>query len=226
VLFRSVLSETRPMDNMKLHFDLPQEDELATSMLLGGRFSPYMSLYFMRDETMYRQYQCFRPTGNDERQHLVEDTKRWVHAFTYLLQKLKARDIIAQMKRRWRERTKGDTPNTDSSIPKPRRLLLKSPCHTGRVRLLIRLFPNAKFVYVHRHPIEVFLSSAHMASTTYGYMFLQRPTDAQLQEYILRQGELLWGEYEACFQDGLLNEKVGIIVCYFPLLQLVHHPPP
>ena len=46
-LFCSVIDRTRPMDNMPLHFDLPQEDEIAINVLSSGR-SYYMPLWFMR----------------------------------------------------------------------------------------------------------------------------------------------------------------------------------
>jgi hypothetical protein len=46
-------------------------------------------------------------------------------------------------------------------------LLIKSPVHTARVALLLRLFPRARFVYVHRDPLTVFSSAAHMADTYY-----------------------------------------------------------
>lgn len=48
-LLSPLMSKTRPMDNMALHWDLPQEDELGT-MLLSGGVSPYMPIVFMRDE--------------------------------------------------------------------------------------------------------------------------------------------------------------------------------
>lgn len=218
------------MDNMKLHFDLPQEDELATSMLLGGLCSPYMSLYFMRDELSYRQYQCFYSQDPEQQNgDLASDTRKWMQSFLYLIQKLKARDIVCQMKNASKADKIGGFIQSilwrrqEVILPKPKRLLLKSPCHTGRVRLLLKLFPDARFVYVHRHPLDVFLSSAHMASTTYGYMFLQRPTDAQIQEYILKQGEILWGEYEACFNEGLLNEKVSFIKSDFLIFFIMQH---
>jgi hypothetical protein len=86
-------------------------------------------------------------------------------------------------------------------IPRLNRLLLKSPCHTGRIRHLLQLHPNAQFVLVHRHPIDVFLSSVHLANTTYGYMYLQRPNDSDLCEYILQQGELLMEEYKSCVEE-------------------------
>jgi omega-hydroxy-beta-dihydromenaquinone-9 sulfotransferase len=37
-----------------------------------------------------------------------------------------------------------------------RPLLLKSPTHTGRLRLLLELFPGARFVHIHRDPYAVF----------------------------------------------------------------------
>ena len=200
-LFAGVLSETRPMDKMKLHFDLPQEDELATCLLTGFRCSPYLSLYFPRNEREFREYQSFRNASRN-------DVDTWTKAFLKLVNKLKIRDILKLR-------------NEGCDLLKSRQLLLKSPCHTARVRLLLKLFPNAKFVYIHRNPYEVFLSSAHMASTTYGYCFLQKPSDSDLQEYILRQGEILIGEYLSCIDDSTLNETVSkttsitVIIKYF-----------
>lgn len=43
-----------------------------------------------------------------------------------------------------------------------RRLILKSPPHTARIRLLLELFPDARFVHIHRDPYRVFQSSLHM----------------------------------------------------------------
>ena len=42
---------------------------------------------------------------------------------------------------------------------KGRRLLLKSPSHTARVRHLLRLFPGAKFIFISRPPRAVFQSN-------------------------------------------------------------------
>jgi len=38
------------------------------------------------------------------------------------------------------------------------RFLSKNPTNTGRVKALLEIFPNAKFIHIHRNPIEVFLS--------------------------------------------------------------------
>src|SRR5262249_20681564 len=42
-----------------------------------------------------------------------------------------------------------------------RPLVLKSPGHTCRIRLLLEMFPGAKFVHIHRHPYAVFQSARH-----------------------------------------------------------------
>jgi len=43
------------------------------------------------------------------------------------------------------------------------RPLLKNPCHTGRVEMLLDLFPGAKFVHIYRNPYTVYLSNANSA---------------------------------------------------------------
>lgn len=41
-------------------------------------------------------------------------------------------------------------------------LILKNPVNTARIRLLLELFPNAKFVHIHRSPYDVFKSASHL----------------------------------------------------------------
>ncbi len=43
-----------------------------------------------------------------------------------------------------------------------KRLMLKSPQHTGRIRRLLQEFPNAQFVHIHRHPYDVFRSTQRL----------------------------------------------------------------
>lgn len=53
-------------------------------------------------------------------------------------------------------------------------LVLKSPYHTARIRLLLELFPKAKFVYIHRHPHEVFASFKNMVRRATPLVAMQR----------------------------------------------------
>ena len=163
-LLAGMVSETRPMDNMGLSLDTPQEDELAVNVLSAGT-SPYMPLAFMTAEPSFRPYFSFKAAPAAARE-------RWVRCFRYFLRKVSLRCG-------------------------GKRLLLKSPVHTGRVALLLQLFPDAQFVYVHRDPLTVFASACHMADTTYWYTYLARPTDAQVTAFILDQFVTLWDEYKA-----------------------------
>jgi len=74
-------------------------------------------------------------------------------------------------------------------------LLLKSPSHTAKIRLLLELFPDARFVHIHRHPYEVYQSQLKFADTVLWYTYLQRPDRSQLSEEILERYRALFAAY-------------------------------
>jgi hypothetical protein len=83
-----------------------------------------------------------------------------------------------------------------------RPLVLKSPAHTGRVRLLLEAFPEARFLHIRRNPYEVFRSSLHSARSAIPWWTLQRPDLSGLEETTLQQYEEI---YDAYFADrGLI----------------------
>jgi hypothetical protein len=57
------------------------------------------------------------------------------------------------------------------------------------------MFPNAKFIYVHRNPYEILQSASHMADTTYWYSYLNSPTNEQITEFILYQFQQMFDAY-------------------------------
>jgi hypothetical protein len=74
------------------------------------------------------------------------------------------------------------------SVKYKRPLVLKSPPHTARIRLLLEIFPQAKFVHVHRDPYAVFSSTRMMLTVNFSLHCLQRaPTPHDLDEWIIRQ---------------------------------------
>jgi omega-hydroxy-beta-dihydromenaquinone-9 sulfotransferase len=79
-----------------------------------------------------------------------------------------------------------------------RLLLFKSPPHTARIHLLLELFPDARFVHVHRDPYRVFQSQRHYFDTATWYTYLQRPCVERIDEGILRRYTTL---YDAFFAD-------------------------
>lgn len=70
-----------------------------------------------------------------------EELQRWKEDFLYFMKKLTLREN------------------------KP--IILKSPTHTFRVRLLRQMFPEAKFLYIYRNPFNVFKSSMHLRATMF-----------------------------------------------------------
>jgi omega-hydroxy-beta-dihydromenaquinone-9 sulfotransferase len=73
-----------------------------------------------------------------------------------------------------------------------KRLLLKSPVHTGRVDLLRKIFPSCVFVHVHRDPADVIRSSLHMASCYYPSCYLQPTTIDEVVNFTFDQYKLLY----------------------------------
>ena len=79
-----------------------------------------------------------------------------------------------------------------------RPLLLKSPSHTAKVRLLLELFPDARFVHIHRHPYEVYQSQLKFYDTVLWHTYLQRPDRARVTDEILTRYRTL---FAAFFRD-------------------------
>jgi hypothetical protein len=93
-----------------------------------------------------------------------------------------------------------------------RPLLLKSPPHTCRVRLLLELFPDARFVHIHRDPFTVFRSTRHMIRTAIPALRLQVSEDRRLDEWILRTYRTM---YDAFFEErGLIPPGRYHEVCF------------
>ena len=68
----------------------------------------------------------------------------------------------------------------------PKRLILKSPQHTCRIKILLELFPEARFVHIFRDPYVVFPSTVHFWKSLYNTQGLQRPTYEGLHEYVFQ----------------------------------------
>ncbi|MEN6452221.1 MAG: sulfotransferase [Thermoguttaceae bacterium] len=71
-----------------------------------------------------------------------------------------------------------------------RPLILKSPTHTCRIRLLLELFPDARFIHVHRNPYVVFLSTRHRRNTVAEYFRLQRSNGLNDERLLRRYTEM------------------------------------
>ncbi len=52
--------------------------------------------------------------------------------------------------------------------------LSKNPPNTGRIKELTMMFPNAKFIHIHRNPVEVFLSTRNFYEKMMPHLQLQK----------------------------------------------------
>ena len=85
-----------------------------------------------------------------------------------------------------------------------RRLVLTSPPHTARIRLLLGLFHDARFVHIRRDPYVVFSSTRHMIRAVHPLFRLQECPAPDGDDGIIS----VYGEmYNAYFEErGLLPE--------------------
>jgi hypothetical protein len=66
-----------------------------------------------------------------------------------------------------------------------RRLLLKNPANTGRIKEILKLYPNAKFINIYRNPYDVISSTQGMYKKMFPLMSLQGVmTDDEVDSYI------------------------------------------
>jgi hypothetical protein len=77
-----------------------------------------------------------------------------------------------------------------------KRLVLKSPPHTGRVRILLDMFPAAQFVHIVRNPYEVYFSTRKLWETTLQLSHLQKVDAAAADESILSSYSELFSLFE------------------------------
>lgn len=90
-----------------------------------------------------------------------------------------------------------------------RPLILKSPTHTCRIRLLLELFPDAKFVHIRRNPFHVYPSMKKMMSATNRFWSLQNRGCVDWNERIIQQYREMYDVYfdqRSLIRDGHLHE--------------------
>ncbi|MGO8744588.1 MAG: sulfotransferase family protein [Thermoguttaceae bacterium] len=75
------------------------------------------------------------------------------------------------------------------TLADPRRVVLKSPPHTARIKVLLELFPNARFVHIVRDPFVLFSSTVTLWKRLHDDQGVQDAKKAGypgLEEYVFR----------------------------------------
>jgi hypothetical protein len=75
------------------------------------------------------------------------------------------------------------------------RLLLKNPNNTARARQLLELYPDAKFVFIHRNPYRVYLSTKHLHRAVLRSQALQEISEEEEDRIILENYRLIMQGY-------------------------------
>jgi omega-hydroxy-beta-dihydromenaquinone-9 sulfotransferase len=80
-----------------------------------------------------------------------------------------------------------------------RPLVLKSPAHTARIALLLEMFPDARFVHIHRDPFAVFRSARRSIQVMERASCLQNPrSPGEIDNWIIGRYNVL---YDAFFEE-------------------------
>jgi len=146
------IDRVRPMDDMPLDMESPQEDEFALYAM--GAPSPYLHTAFPN-----------QPAGvYDQSLDLInlpeKQRKKWKDSLLYFYKSL----ILY----------KGQ-----------KRIVSKSPPHTARIKTILEVFPDARFVFIVRDPYRVIPSTLNLLKTLYEVFGFQTPSGAYLEEEII-----------------------------------------
>ena len=74
--------------------------------------------------------------------------------------------------------------------------LSKNPPHTGRVKTLVEMFPNAKFIYLKRNPYTVYESTRSFFTNTIQPLRLQNISDDELEKNFIEVYRRLFYKFE------------------------------
>lgn len=177
-----MLPSSRPMDNVRLHWGSPQEDEFA--LLNMGMRTPYRGIAWPNGDPVDLDY--LDMTGLSE-----SDEASWKAGLMQFVRYL--------------------------NLYYGRRLVLKSPPHTGRIRTLLEMFPNARFVHITRDPDKLIPSTMHLWASLYYSNAMRRPHLQNVRDYVFTCFERMYASYFR--NERLLNERNLITIRFEDLVK-------
>ena len=75
------------------------------------------------------------------------------------------------------------------------RMVLKNPVNTGRIPVLLEIFPEARFIFLIRNPVEVYLSSVKFFTQLFPVLNLEDFTEGEIREMVLNTYVSLLEDY-------------------------------
>ncbi len=146
-----LMPKQRPMDDMTMGWDRPQEDEFA--LLTLGAKTPYLRMAFCNDPPPYEQLFNMEKASPEERADFEKALSHFIQMITFRTSK---------------------------------QLLLKSPPHTGRLEILSKMYPGAKFIHISRNPYQLFSSTVRLWKSLDEVQSLHWPKHKGVEDYVFR----------------------------------------
>ena len=77
-----------------------------------------------------------------------------------------------------------------------KRIVLKSPPHTGRIKTLLERYPDAKFIHIHRNPYSIFPSTLNLWMRLSKDEGAQTPNGKGMEDYIFDSLNTMYDAFE------------------------------
>jgi hypothetical protein len=183
-LMRKFMPATRPVDNVELDPNFPQEEEFGLGNVM--EMSYYNWWYFPTDwDEIRNNYLSLNniPT---------KDLERWKQKYSRFIDR-----ALRYQNRDW--------------------FISKNPPNTARIKHLLEMYPDARFIYIHRNPYEVFVSSQRFFKAILGPLQLQSISDEDFNQQILKAYNALYDEYEA--QKSMIPQHRLVEIGYAEFLK-------
>lgn len=122
--------------------------------------------------------------------------EEYPHFYDRFIRFREATHIIEEWKKDYARMVVKACYNTGGEIP-----VIKNPCNTGRIRTLLDMYPDAKFVHIVRNPVVVFLSSRKFFTELLPTLWFHPVDDTFIEDMIL-------DVYERLMRDLLALKKL------------------
>ena len=83
------------------------------------------------------------------------------------------------------------------TLQQGKRLVLKSPTHTGRIEVLSKMFPGARFIHLTRNPAALFPSTVRLWQSLDAIQGLQLAKGKHLREYVFESLRRMYHGFES-----------------------------
>ncbi len=97
-----------------------------------------------------------------------------------------------------------------SFINKGKRLVLKSPSNTGRMKELLSLYPDAVFIHIHRDPHAVYLSNVNLYEKILPILSFQKADNKEIDDFIFYSYRKIYEKFLADRKSVASSQLVEI----------------